>query len=125
MSKNVKLTVQQQRVLTSLLEGKSISDAAKLHNVARQTVHNWMNAPQFQAAFNKGRLEIASEAISKLIAALDICVTGVIHLAKTAEDEPTRLRACLAIPTMLNEISEHHVINERLLKLEEGINAQH
>lgn len=63
------LTAAQQLVLSALLAGKSITDAAAAGGVDRSTVHRWMkNDFTFIAELNAGRLRLRDEAGSRLLA---------------------------------------------------------
>src|SRR5438046_1747190 len=53
------LSGTQERALTMLLSGKSITDAATAAEVDRTTVHRWLKEDfGFQAALNRGRREL-------------------------------------------------------------------
>ena len=75
------LSASQERALAALLTGESVTAAAKTAKVSRQTVHRWMRAPDFQAAFNAARNDLRSEmetrlenVASKAIDNIDRCV---------------------------------------------------
>jgi hypothetical protein len=63
------LSGKQERVLTLLLTGASVSDAASAAEVARETVHRWLREDYgFQAAFNRGRKELREAMQARLMA---------------------------------------------------------
>jgi len=64
-------------VLTALLMGTSVTAAASDAGIARQTVHRWLaNDPEFIAAYNRGRHELANSHATRILAmcggALDV-----------------------------------------------------
>lgn len=64
------LTPSQLQVLQDLLSGESVTAAAKSGKVSRETVHRWLREDfTFQAAYNRGRLEILEEIQDTLLAA--------------------------------------------------------
>jgi hypothetical protein len=63
------LSGTQERVLTMLLSGKSITEAASSAEVDRTTVHRWLKADfGFQAALNRGRWELREAMQARLMA---------------------------------------------------------
>lgn len=110
------ITPQQQKALSALLAGESVTSAAKTARVNRTTVHRWLGGDQnFQAAWNRGRAELhdatqarlshlATQAVSVLEDALgrdDIrtaiaLLRGVGHLSgqrvEIGSDDPERIR---------------------------------
>ncbi len=64
-------------MLTALLMGTSVTAAASDAGIARQTVHRWLaNDPEFIAAYNRGRHELANSHATRILAmcggALDV-----------------------------------------------------
>jgi hypothetical protein len=63
------LSPSQETVLTVLLTGKSVTDAATAAGVDRTTVHRWLKEDfGFQAAFNRARRELREALTAKLMA---------------------------------------------------------
>lgn len=118
MSKKVRLTGQQLKAIEALLEGKSVTDAAEFAGVTRQTVHAWLNTSAFTQAIEQGQREIMRAAVRRLTAMLDRSVSEVNRLVEGAEDEPTRLRAALAVPAMMQSLKEHADIVQQLQEIE-------
>lgn len=118
MSKKVKLTGAQLQAIEALLEGKSITDTASIVGVTRQTVHAWLNTSAFTQAIEQGQRDIMRAAVRRLTAMLDRSVSEVQRLVEGAEDEPTRLRAALAVPAMMQGLKEHADIVAELAAIE-------
>ena len=61
------LADQQITVLRSLLDGASVTDAARAASVSRQTASEWKNRnPSFIAVLNAGRLDVWSHVEDRL-----------------------------------------------------------
>src|SRR5688572_15901053 len=55
------LSAAQIHALEALLRGQTVTEAAKVAKVDRSTVHRWQREDfDFQAAFNRGRMELVS-----------------------------------------------------------------
>jgi len=125
MSQNVaKLTVKQAQAIDALMRGDSVLDAAKAIGVNPRTVHRWLNDATFVVALDDAKRHAVRHATRKLAGALDAATSSVIHLSQSAEDEGVRLRAAIAIPSMLHDLSEHGDFAERLAALEAARNAK-
>jgi hypothetical protein len=61
------MTDAQLVALSTLLDGRSVTDAAKAAKVSRQTVSEWKNHnPTFIAILNAGRLDVWSQVEDRL-----------------------------------------------------------
>ena len=73
------LSSKQERVLEMLLSGSTVSDAARVSEVDRATVHRWLRShPRFRARVNGGRdaLRRAAEARLEVLAEQALDVVG-------------------------------------------------
>ncbi len=113
------LTPKQFAAIEAFLSCPTVDAAAAQVGVNRRTLHRWLNTGSFNAALNEAKLDATRHATRRLAGALDKSVSSVIHLAEMCEDDATRLRAALAVATMLRELSEHADIEERLTALEQ------
>jgi len=100
------LTPKQARMVEALAGGASITEAADVVGVARQTVHRWITLPAVVEALEEVQAEARARAVRRLSAALDRAAARVVDLADAAEDEGVRLRAAMAVPAMLRELLE-------------------
>jgi hypothetical protein len=100
------LTPKQVRMVEALAGGASITEAADVVGVARQTVHRWITLPAVVEAIAEVQAESRARAVRRLSAALDRAAARVVDLADSAEDESVRLRAAMAVPAMLRELLE-------------------
>lgn len=60
------LTVNQRRAIVYLIEKDTITAAAEATGVTRQTLHSWLQQPDFQAAYRSAKREIYGHAVAKL-----------------------------------------------------------
>lgn len=75
-SSRTQLTTPQTKVLTALLSGSTVTDAAKQADVDRTTCHRWLRDDwKFQAALNRGRRDLTRVVEARLL-----------HLAHQAAD---------------------------------------
>ena len=66
------LSPAQQKALTALLAGKSVTDAAAAAEVDRTTVHRWLKETYaFQAALNRGRRDLQEAMQARLLVLAD------------------------------------------------------
>ncbi len=62
------LSVKQERAIEALLEGKTLTMAAEITGVSRQTLSVWANQhPGFIATFNSRRLEMTQAEANRLL----------------------------------------------------------
>ena len=60
------LTSNQRRAIVYLIQEDTITDAAEATGVTRQTLHTWLQRPEFQSALRAARREVFGHAITKL-----------------------------------------------------------
>ncbi len=119
MSENVaNLTGQQSRAVEALMRGDTVIEAAKAAAVNPRTVHRWLKDTTFVQALDDAKRRATRHATRKLSGALDTAVNSVVYLSQSSEDESVRLRAALAVASMLRDLSDHADFDERLAALE-------
>ncbi len=60
------LTSNQRRAIVHLLQQDTITAAAVATGVTRQTLHLWLQRPEFQAAYRAAKREVYGHAVTKL-----------------------------------------------------------
>ena len=75
-----------------------------------------------QVELDAAQRALVATASRRLAHGLEKSVTTALNLAELSEDEAIRLRAALAIPTMLRDLREHGDILERIAVLELAVN---
>jgi hypothetical protein len=74
------LSPAQEKALTALLAGKSVTDSAAAAEVDRTTVHRWLkDAYAFQAALNRGRRDLQEAMQARLLVLAEKAADAVEH----------------------------------------------
>lgn len=87
------LTEEQSNMIDYLIEGKNISDIARILNKARTTIYKWLELDQVKAEIETRKTEIKSQAKSKIAAKVGNCIENIIEIANTCNDVRTKLAA--------------------------------
>src|SRR5437868_847993 len=88
------LTPNQVAALTALLAGRPVRAAAKAAGVDPATVHRWLNDPDFRAAQQAGRRQLAQQALAQLQSITEEAVKVIKDVMTDKRMPPTvRLRA--------------------------------
>jgi len=124
------LTIRQEGALAKLLEGSSITAAARKVGIRRETLHTWMKQPVFLREYRDGCEKQRHEIESKLIMMANKA-TSVIDQALDAGNT----KAALDILKLVNrgrpeiDLSKHQsdaevdrMIQEEIAKLKAGRN---
>ena len=91
-----KLSNKQLRAIPQLVSSKSVSGAAELAGVGRQTIHRWMNDPAFKEEYERQRDEVARYARSGMRTLMYKALT--IQAERLDSDDPKeRAQASKAI----------------------------
>jgi len=101
------LTAQQLVAIGQLVEGQSISAAARVAGVHRGTVHRWINAdPDFRAAHEHVRAQMLDAAHSRLLTLADKAIATIGKAIKrgdvTASMNSEPLTKCHGLTTAQN-----------------------
>ena len=122
MAHNSTLSTKQTKAIDCLLSAPNVTAACECANVPRRTIYNWLADDTFKTALDSAQRALISTAARRLAHGLERAVTTALNLAEASEDEAIRLRAALAIPTMLRDLREHGDILERIAVLELAVN---
>jgi len=79
------LTIRQEKALAKLLQGRSITAAARKVGVRRETIHHWMKQPAFRREYHDGCKKLRHEIESRLIV-LANKATSVVERALDADN---------------------------------------
>ncbi len=91
VSVNPELTSKQRLLITLLVSGSSILDAAKSVGVSEKTVHAWKKQPAFIAAYQEAREQADKEVWSNAMQQLKNSLPQALEvLAKHASYVPLR-----------------------------------
>lgn len=88
------LSQKQLECINYLLEGRSITDVAKLCMISRQTVYSWKDNKEFKAELDKRRQDMKND-VNRVITERASTYLEQLHvLATTAKSEKVRSQAC-------------------------------
>lgn len=88
------LTENHLDAINYILEGKNTSEVAKLCNVSRTAIYNWLGDSNFKAELEKRKHEIKTNADKKLAGRLDGYLEELHKIATTGKTEKERRAAC-------------------------------
>lgn len=125
--KKAKLTPKQSEVVSALLKGGTIGNAAKLVHVSERQIYRWMEKPFFKQALT----EAGDEAIASAVRALsDAAISAVLvlrtimHKEKPYREDNVRVRAANSVLTHALHWQELAEIERRLAELERALDAK-
>lgn len=118
------LTAAQEKALAALLEGKSVSQAAKRAGVARSTVYGWLRQDDFVAQLRAGEGRLLDGAVRRLLVLQDAAI-GTLEaiLGNPDASNATRLRAAALVLDVTIRLRELRNVEERLATLEAALHG--
>lgn len=87
------LDEKKERAITLILSGEAIIDVAKLINVARGTIYNWLDNDEFKDELDRRRQEIATQGNNLILSELNAYVKELKKTALHGKSEKNRLEA--------------------------------
>lgn len=88
------LTDNHLDAIKYILEGKNTSEIAKLCNVSRTAIYNWLGDKDFKAELEKRKLEIKTNADKKITGRLEYYLEEMHKIATTGKTDKERRAAC-------------------------------
>jgi len=82
------LTPKQQKVLQALLQGDTITTAAKRAQVSRETVYVWLGQDGFKDALLAGQRDRWHAAMSQLSSAAEKAIGVLVAIAEDEKKDP-------------------------------------
>lgn len=114
------LTPKQVALVTALLEGKTLEQAADAAGVASATARRWRRKPAFVAALAEARRELISGALDVLSVGARAAAAELLSLLRDRSVSPmVRLRAAEAVLERLHKWAELEDLETRIRALEE------
>lgn len=110
------LTKQESDMITLLINGESITDIAKILNVHRNTIYNWLNKDYVRAEVGKRRQELTRQGNAVILKDL----TSYINNIKALANDPTDKRTALAA----NQYLINRIFGNPKDQVEVGIDQQ-
>jgi transposase-like protein len=129
MSVNVRseeVTPKQRMLITAMLSGKSIVDAAKEAGIAAKTAHQWLKLAQVQAAYRDAQHALFDDAIRLFMTDMNDARITLRTLMKDIETPAaTRVRAAQLIIEQSINLNKMSELEQKLAELEEIVQERH
>ena len=109
------LTPQQERFITLLISGKTISDIAIELEVSRPTLYEWQRLETFQARYNQLTTEIKSTVESGLIGMYSEAIETVRSCLKSDNDQ-VKLKTALWLIDRAGDLSPGETDPEQIVR---------
>lgn len=104
------LTEKHFEAIRYILEGKNTSEVAKLCNVSRTAIYNWLSDKDFKAELEERRSMLKKSAKDKITSKVDSLTDEMLKLAMNSTDQRVKLQAikylldrALGVPTASKE----------------------
>lgn len=104
------ITKEQSEMIDYLIEGKSISEIAKVLNKARTTIYAWLKLDQVNEELEDRKRELTRVARDKINSSVDMCINNLLELANFSNDQRVKMQAnkylldrALGTPTIAKE----------------------
>ncbi len=112
-----KLTSNQLRAISCILESSSIEEAAKKAKISRASIYNWLKDEKFSKKLKTERDFLFSEGLNLLMQANMKAVKELVDLLDSNEEKTRRL-AAKEILNMSLRVAEIRNLEERISKIE-------
>lgn len=87
------LNQEESKLVSLLISGFNVTDAANLIGISRQTVYNWMNREHVRKEMDRRKQELASQGNSMILKDIESYVNNIKALAKDNSDKRVMLAA--------------------------------
>lgn len=113
------MKISDERIISALLQSRTIKEASELANVSESTVYRRMNDLDFRNRLNESRTVMIEYAMTRLQAELAKAIDVIIEIMNSPENPPqVRLNASDSIIRNCLKITEQCNIIERVERLE-------
>lgn len=116
MSKQ-KLTDRQLKVIPHIVSNPTYEEGCKKARINRTTLYKWLKEPEFKAALEKQRDEVAAEAFGVLSQSLTKAVETLVGLLENKDNRLKRLTAKDVIDFIIRH-KENEDLDKRLTEVE-------
>ncbi len=82
------------KAIEYIIEGKSMTDIAKICGVGRATLYNWLDNKDFKAELDKQRQDIKINIEAKVVSKLGVYLDELHKIATTSKNDKERRSAC-------------------------------
>lgn len=85
--------IYKEKLVEMFIGGEKVTDIAKLLDVERQTVYNWLDKKEVKIAIDKRRRQLANQGNQIIMKDLDTYIANIKELANDKSDKRTSLAA--------------------------------
>ncbi len=115
---------QRDEAILALLSQRSIEEAARVADIAPNTLRRWLKQPEFEAAYREAKREMFSQSLARLQNASPAAASTIIKLAlDPITPAATKLRAAESILDRVAKAMETEDIQARLTAVERAVEA--
>jgi hypothetical protein len=116
---SIRVQPKMARAITALLACHTIEEASQSVGIPTSTLRRWRSKPAFAAALLAAQEEIFLAVGNEIRGlAMDAAQTLGAIVRDEKQPAPSRVRASLAVLTLLLKTHEHEVLESRITKLE-------
>ncbi len=112
------LSHAQQMVIIALLDERTIAGAARKSGVARSTIYNWLERPEFASEVGRVRGLLFTEALDLINAGMAKAIAKLLE-ALDHHNAMIRLRAASEVARLGMEMRQGAEVEAKLRELEE------
>jgi hypothetical protein len=105
-------------------QGVSVAAWARENTVPERTARRWSKEPRVRAEVDAYRRSALDQAVGRMARRATWATNGIAKLAKGATSESVRLAALRSILSDMMSVSDFAVLDQRMTKIEEQLNAQ-
>jgi AcrR family transcriptional regulator len=88
------ITDNHLKAIEYIIEGKSMTDIAKICGIGRATLYNWLDNKEFKAELDKQRQDIKTNIETKVVSKLGVYLDELHRIATTSKNDKERRSAC-------------------------------
>lgn len=116
------LTPKQQKLITSLLAGCTIIDAAQESGISEKTAHAWLKLPHVTTAYHEAQQQVFDEALRLLMLdTTDARLTLRTIMQDTSAPHGNRVRAAQILLEQSIELHKLSDLERKLAVLEQVV----
>lgn len=87
------ITEEQSTMIDYLIEGRNITDIAKLVGKSRNTIYKWLELDHVKEELEYRQSEIKKQARGKIASKVESCIDNLYDIATTCKDVRTKFQA--------------------------------
>ena len=118
------MTQKQNRFLLAMLEESTVSKAAEVSGISRDTAYRYLKEPEFQAELNRRRGECLNDTVRFLQSKLTLCSEQLVSIIENPDTaDQVKINAINSVFTNCKAMTETADIINRLEQIEKLMEA--